>query len=101
MTYETYLRIVIEERLQFLTQFLGRDGVVVQILKPHVQQFKQLVTIQSCPLGQLVHLVVFQTADDNCRNVEVVLILHITIAQQSATHQCINIAGITEHTYFI
>ncbi len=47
MTYETYLRIVIEERLQFLTQFLGRDGVIIQILKPHIQQFKQFVTVNT------------------------------------------------------
>ena len=101
MAHEPHLRVFVIQFLEFLTQFPCRDGVIVEVLKPQVEQFEQPGAVESGTFRQFIHLIVLQTADDRGGHVEVVLVLHVTIAEQAATHQRVDIGGKAKRTDFV
>ena len=47
--------------------------------------------------GQLIHFVVLEATDDGSWHVKVVLILHVTVAQQAAVYKRIDVFGKSQH----
>ena len=50
MLHKTNLWIVFKKGLQFFTKVMGRNRIIIQILKPLVEQFKQRCTVQTFTL---------------------------------------------------
>ena len=98
MLHETYLRVLVEKHLHLALQVVDGDGIIAKVVKEHVEMLKECGAVQFRTLGEVVHLVVLQCTDDGLVHIEVVLVLHIAIAQKTPMHQSINIRGITQCT---
>ena len=73
------------------------DGIVIEVVKPLFQHLEHASAVKAFVDGQLIHFVVFQATDDSGGHIEVILVLHVTEAQQAAMHQCIDVVGEGQH----
>ena len=78
-----------------------------QVLDEQENSVQELCAMAGChPLTikvgsrwQLIHLVVFQIHNHIIRNIEVLLVTHVAVTQQTTTHQCIDIGRIAERAH--
>ena len=97
MSHKTNLRIVVEQCDDLFPQFSRTDGIIPQVFKPILQHLEQLRAVQILTLRQLIHLIVLQHTDNDRRDVKILFVLHITVFQQTATHQSIDIRRVAQH----